>query len=80
MENENTRHRHTRQSLWVDIGEEEGVELLADTDENDETAREQKSEIKLVFRCLMHVIKRNGTRLEKLLRFFYGLPTSRVHP
>ena len=53
MENENKRHRHTRQSLWVDIGEEEGVELLADTDENDETAREQKSEIKLVFRCFV---------------------------
>ena len=54
MENENTRHSWEwetdfEQSLWVDIGEEEGLESL-DDNENDETAREPKSKIKLVFR------------------------------
>ena len=40
------------QSLWVDIGEEEGVESLVDN-ENDETVDEPKSKIKLVFRCFV---------------------------
>ena len=53
MENENTKHSWEwetdfEQSLWVDIGEEEGVESSVDN-ENDETAREPKSKIKLVF-------------------------------
>ena len=53
MENENTRHSWEwetdfEQSLWVDIGEEEGVESLVDN-ENNETAREPKSKIKLYF-------------------------------
>ena len=52
MENENTRHNWEwetdfEQSSWVDIGEEEGLESLVDN-ENDETAREPKSKIKLV--------------------------------
>ena len=36
----------------VDIGEEEGVESLIDN-ENDETAREPKSKIKLGLRCFV---------------------------
>ena len=58
MKNENTRHSWEwetdfEQSLWVDIGEEEGVESLAVDNENDETACEPKSKIKLVFRRLV---------------------------
>ena len=54
MENENTRHSWEwetdfEQSLWIDIGEEQS---LIDN-ENDETAREPKSKIKLVFRCFV---------------------------
>ena len=50
MENENIRHSWEwgtdfEQSLWVDIGEEEGVESLVDN-ENDETACEPKSKLK----------------------------------
>ena len=53
MEYLNTRHSWEwetdfEQSLWVDIGEEEGVESLVDN-ENNETAREPKSKIKLYF-------------------------------
>ena len=57
MKNENTRHSWEwetdfEQSLWANIGEEESVGSLVDN-ENDETAREPKSKIKLVFRCFV---------------------------
>ena len=57
MENENTRQNWEwetdfEQSLWVDIGEEERAESLVDN-KNDETAREPKSKIKLVYRCFV---------------------------
>ena len=56
IENKNTRHSWELetdfgQSLWIDIGEE-GVESLVDN-ENDKTAREPKSKVKLVFRCFV---------------------------
>ena len=112
MEYLNTRHSWEwetdfEQSLWVDIGEEEGVESLVDN-ENNETAREPKSKIKLYFSlfCVWFYVRKEmvhglaysvelwmylgswestqksrvalGYHLERLLRFFRALDTSRV--
>ena len=66
--------------MWVDIGEEEGVQSLVDNG-NDETTREPKWKIQLLSRLLVLILcyKRNGSRFPVLHRVVDAFGKMREH-